>query len=102
MDKVMETKHRDIYTTQTAIRRWGNSQGIRLSKDLISRMNLKENDEVVISIDNGKMIIEKINKTKYLNLKERLEAFYDKPIDDIFVDNSQEVDAGAPRGNELW
>lgn len=40
--------------------------------------------------------------SKYSNLEERLEAFYGKPIDDIFVEDTQEVDTGAPRGTEVW
>ena len=30
------------YTVQTNIRRWGNSQGIRLSKEILAQMNLQE------------------------------------------------------------
>lgn len=75
---------------------------VGLSKEIINRMNLKEDDEVSISIDDGKMIIEKINKPKYLNLKERLEAFYNKPIDEIYVESTQEVDTGIPKGEEVW
>ena len=99
----MEQKvENNLFISQTAVRRWGNSQGIRLSKEIINRMNLKEDDEVSISIDDGKMIIEKINKPKYLNLKERLEAFYNKPIDEIYVESTQEVDTGIPKGEEIW
>ena len=99
----MEQKvENNLFISKTAVRRWGNSQGIRLSKEIINRMNLKEDDEVSISIDDGKMIIEKINKPKYLNLKERLEAFYNKPIDEIYVESTQEVDTGIPKGEEVW
>lgn len=90
-----------IFISQTAIRRWGNSQGIRLSKEIISSAGLKENDNVEISVDNGIITIKKA-KPKYLNLKERLEAFYNKPIDDIYVENSQEVDVGTHVGDEVW
>lgn len=90
------------FTTQTIIRRWGNSQGIRLSKEILSQMNLKEDDIIGISIYDGKMTIEKINKPKYLNLTERLEAFYKRPIDEIYVESTQEVDVGDPKGNEIW
>ena len=82
----------NTFSTQTIIRRWGNSQGIRL----------KEDDTIGISIYDGKMTIEKVNKTKYLNLAERLEAFYKRPIDEIYVENTQEVDVGDPKGNEIW
>ncbi len=90
------------FTTQTVIRRWGNSQGIRLSKEILSQMNLKEDDTIGISICDGKMTIEKVNKPKYLNLAERLEAFYKRPIEEIYVESTQEVDVGDPQGNEIW
>lgn len=90
------------FTTKTIIRRWGNSQGIRLSKEILSQMDLKEDDTVGISIYDGKMTIEKINKPKYLNLQERLEVFYKKPLDEIYVESTQEVDVGDPVGNEQW
>lgn len=99
--RMRETK-RNVYMAQTAIRRWGNSQAIRLSKEIINMMNLKENDTIGINIDNGKMIIEKINNPRYLNLTERLEAFYNKPIDNIYVESTEEVDMGAPKGEEIW
>ena len=90
------------YVIQTNIRRWGNSQGIRLSKDLLAQMNLQENDTVGINVYDGKMTIEKINKPKYLNLTERLEAFYERPIEEIYVESTQEVDVGDPVGSEQW
>ncbi len=90
------------YAVQTNIRRWGNSQGIRLSKEILTQMDLKEDDTVGINIYDGKMTIEKINKPKYLNLTERLEAFYKRPIDEIYVESTQEVDVGDPKGNEIW
>ena len=97
-----QTKEISTFTTQTIIRRWGNSQGIRLSKEVLSQMDLKEDDTIGISIYNGKMTIEKVNKPKYLNLAERLEAFYKKPIDEIYVESIQEVEVSDPVGNEIW
>lgn len=91
----------NIFISQTAIKKWGNSQGIRLSKEIISSAGLKENDSVEISVNNGVITIKKV-KPKYLTLKERLEAFYNKPIDDIYVESSQEVDVGTHVGNEVW
>ena len=65
-------------------------------------MNLQENDTVGINIYDGKMTVEKINKPKYLNLTERLEAFYKRSIGEIYVESTQEVDVGDPVGNEQW
>lgn len=90
------------FIIQTNIRKWGNSQGIRLSKEIMTQMNLKENDTIGISICDGKMTIEKVNRPKYLNLTERLEAFYKRPIEEIYVESTQEVDVGDPKGNEFW
>ena len=90
------------YAIQTSVRKWGNSQEIRLSKEIMTQMDLQENDTVGINISDGKMTIEKVNKPKYLNLTERLEAFYKKPIDEIYVESTQEVDVGGPVGNEQW
>lgn len=97
-----QQKDRNAFVSQTVIRRWGNSQGIRLSKEVLSQMDLKEDDTIGISILDGKMTIEKVDKPKYHNLTERLEAFYKRPIDEIYVESTQEVDVGAPVGNEQW
>lgn len=90
------------YAIQTNVKRWGNSQGIRLSKEIMAQMNLKENDTVGINVYDGKMTIEKVSKPKYINLTERLETFYKKPIEEIYVESTQEVDVGGPIGNEQW
>ena len=92
----------NVYTIQTNIRKWGNSQGIRLSKEILTQMNLQENDTVGINVYDGKMTVEKVNKPKYLNLTERLEAFYKRPIDEIYVESTREIDVGDPVGNEQW
>lgn len=36
------------------------------------------------------------------SLKERLEAFYNKPIDEIHVENDPEIDTAEPVGDEVW
>lgn len=89
------------FNVQTNIRKWGNSQGIRLSKEVMTQMDLKENDAVGINVYNGKMTIEKVKQPKYSNLQERLETFYNKPIDEIYVESTQEVDMGELVGNEV-
>lgn len=101
MKREMASGKGSIFISQTAIKKWGNSQGIRLPKEIINMTGFKENEKVEISVDNGIITIKKAAK-KYSNLVERLEAFYNKPIDDIFVRNTQEVDIGAPVGEEYW
>lgn len=98
--ELQNLRENNVYTTQANIRKWGNSQGIRLTKEILAQMDLKENDTVGINICDGKMTVEKINKPKYLNLEERLEAFYKRPIDEIYVESTQEVNVSNPVGNE--
>lgn len=84
----MANKKEHIFISKTTIRKWGNSQGVRLPKDVINRAGLKENDNVEISVINGIITIRK-TKPKHLSLQERLESFYNKPIDDIYVGRSR-------------
>ena len=79
----IKSQSKNVYMVKTNVRKWGNSQGIRLSKELMSQMNLNENDTIGISVNDGKMTIEKLNGQKYFNLK---------PIDEVFVENTHEVD----------
>ena len=102
MRSTLTTERNYNFMAQTTIKKWGNSQGIRISKEIMQQMNLQENDNLKINVYNGKMVIEKINKPKYSNLSERLEAFYQKPIDEIYVESIQEIDVGEPRGAEVW
>ena len=42
---------------QVKIKKWGNSLGIRLNKDIAEALNLKENDEVDIQVIDNKLVI---------------------------------------------
>lgn len=55
-------------------------------------------EEINICAGKVKVTIEKINKPKYNSLVERLEAYYKRPIDEIYVESTQEVDVGNPKG----
>lgn len=45
------------------ISKWGNSQGLRVPKDVMQTLNLHIGDDVNIIIENNKAIIEPIKKT---------------------------------------
>ena len=77
------------------------------AQDVVGKWKLEDGTAIVEvykngNVYNGKMVIEKINKPKYSNLSERLEAFYQKPIDEIYVESTQEIDVGEPKGEEVW
>lgn len=87
--------------SQATISKWGNSQGIRLPKNILEKLHLRENDKVEISVKGEEIIIQKTKK--YNNLEERLEAFYGRPISEIGkIEDEKEVDWGAPEGDEIW
>ena len=82
------------------VRKWGNSQAIRIPKNYLDSLGIKENEPVLLSLEDVSIVIKK--SRKFNSLKERLEAFYGKTIDDIFIENTQEIDWGAPEGEEVW
>ena len=69
---------------------------------------LQENDPVEIVAENDAIIIKKATRKRRAkkSLEERLEAFYQKPIDEILADESlhspTEYDWGKPVGKEVW
>jgi antitoxin MazE len=87
---------------QTVIKKWGNSQGIRIPKAFLETLGMMENDTVELSRVDNNIVVTKVEKKKYNKLSERLEAFYGKPIDEIFVESETEIDTGNPVGGEIW
>lgn len=76
----------------TQIKKWGNSNAVRIPKDLLDTLGLKENDKIEIRIEDNKLIIEAFYKHR--TLEERL-AEYDGEY------NYGEWDTGRPKGNEV-
>ena len=78
------------------IQKWGNSQGLRLTKNLLTDAQLGVGDEVDISVKDGIVIVKptKTIRGKH-NLKDlvaRIPKNYQKG----------EVDWGEPVGKEVW
>ena len=78
----------------TTIQKWGNSQGVRIPKILLDTVNWSENEEIVIIVENGKLVMEKA-KGKRKNIKELFKDYEEdyKPVN---------VDWGEPEGEEIW
>ena len=88
----------------TTIQKWGNSQGIRIPKmvldsvnwsEILDSVNWSENEQIIIIVDNGKLVIEKAKEHKRKNIKELFKDYKEdyKPI---------EIDWGEPKGEEIW
>lgn len=58
---------------QVAIRPWGNSQGIRIPKGILEKLNLNISDILQIGIENDAIILKKVIKHK--TFVERLEEY---------------------------
>ena len=77
----------------TTIQKWGNSQGIRIPKTILSSVNWKEGEPLTLHAEDNKIVIEPAMKRK--NIKELFEG-YDGNYE------TQEVDWGEPMGKEVW
>ena len=78
------------------IQKWGNSQGLRLTKNLLEEAQLDVGDEVDVSVKNGVMIVKPAKRIRgRYNLKDlvaRIPQNYE----------TGEVDWGEPVGEEIW
>jgi len=53
------------------ISKWGNSQGLRFPKNILKELNLSVGDKIKLLIDNDKIILEPIKKSRVkYNIKE--------------------------------
>lgn len=76
------------------LQKWGNSNGIRIPKNIIDDLNIKENDRLEIVKEENKIIITK-KSPNYLSLKERIEAYSGRNL-------AKDFDWGEPVGKEIW
>ena len=92
----------------TTIQKWGNSQGVRLPRSILEELFLKENDPVEIETKNDSIVIKKASRKRRAkkSIEERLEKFYQKPLEEILADENlytpKEYDWGKPVGKEVW
>lgn len=77
----------------TTIQKWGNSQGIRIPKFILEALKWKDDEQIILSADKDKLIIEKAKSRKNI-----IELFADFEGDYVPV----EVDWGQPVGEEIW
>lgn len=80
----------------TKIQKWGNSQGLRITKTLLSDAQINVGDDVNVSVKDGALIVTPVQRTrrKY-NLKD-LVAKIPKGC------QTKETDWGKPAGKEVW
>lgn len=79
---------------KTAIRKWGNSLGIRIPKTITIENNLEEGSEVDI-VSEGGLIVLKPTKRKRYYLKTLLEGINESNL-------HGEISTGDSMGEEIW
>jgi antitoxin MazE len=80
----------------TKVQAWGNSQGLRLNKQLLADVGIEVGDEVDATIHDGSIIVTPVKNVRgKCNLKELI-----KQIPNDY--QTKEVDWGKPNGKEVW
>ena len=78
----------------TSIQKWGNSQGVRLSKNILNIAGFPETGAVKIVAEPDRIIIQKVGKKKHQTLQELFQGYNG----DV---QCSELDTGAPVGKEM-
>jgi antitoxin MazE len=80
----------------TKIQKWGNSQGLRLSKTLLADANIGVGDSVDVAVHKGALVVTPVRRVRGGNdlrdLVRRIPKGY----------KGTGLDWGAPVGREVW
>lgn len=79
---------------QAQVKEWGNSQGIRLSKDVLKSAGIELNETLDVTVSNG--VITLVKTFHHKTLEERAAEYNGK----LMLDG--EYDWGNPVGREIW
>ena len=82
------------------IQKWGNSQGVRLSKDVLDRLGAHVGDALKYDVKRNCLILKFGRKAPRRTKKYRLEALLAKIPSSRF--KNKEVKWGKARGKETW
>ena len=80
----------------TRVQKWGNSQGLRFSKAIMSEAQINVGDQVNVSVENGQIIVEPLTRVRG---KYDLSELVSRMPSDYQV---EELDWGDPAGKEGW
>ena len=78
------------------IQKWGNSQGLRLSKNILTEAQIQVGDEVNLSVKKG--VIQIVHARK-IRGRYKIEELVARIPEDY---QNHEIDWGEPVGKEVW
>jgi len=81
---------------RTKVQKWGNSQGVRLSKELLSNIEIEIGDPVDIAVQKGTLVVKPLRRIRGGH---NLSALVQRIPDDY---KEEEIDWGVPVGREAW
>ena len=80
----------------TKIQKWGNSQGLRLTKQVLEDAQIAVGDDVDVTVQNGVILIAPVRRVRS---RKNLADLVSRIPEDY---QAEEVDWGAPVGREAW
>ena len=78
------------------IQKWGNSQGLRLSKDVLSDAHLEVGDALDVSVSEGCIVLAPARRVRGVFELDQLVREIPSDYEPV------EVDWGPPTGREVW
>jgi len=80
----------------TRVQKWGNSQGLRLSKELLADADIDVGDVVDVAVQDGSIVVTPVRRVRGALDLEQLVAAIPKGY------KPGEADWGPPVGREVW
>ena len=80
----------------TRVQRWGNSQGLRLSKELLAEVQIDVGDAVEVAVRDGALVVTPVHRVRGgHDLRELVERIPEEH-------EPGELEWGQPVGREVW
>ncbi len=80
----------------TKIQKWGNSQGLRLARQILEDARISVGDDVDVAVREGMIVIAPVRRIRGRQSLQALVARIPKNY------KPEETDWGKPVGNEVW
>lgn len=80
----------------TRVQKWGNSQGLRLSKELLADAEIGVGDAVDVTLHDGALVVTPVRRVRGALDLEELVASIPRGY------KPGELDWGPPAGREVW